>query len=209
MPRHRFNDVRRRPGIELSPVDGAQGGQRQIYQRVLIALDAGADANDVLRLAGRIALRHGALVTLLHVIRTGGGLIPPECAYERNALRAVFHMEWDSLLSDAARQFLKGLVVECFLADAEDPGEQIVETARSCGADLIVMGAGPYGRFETDGSQLLETQAAASSTTRRVVYSGVCPVMLVDHRGRSRAAVPWPSASSSAPLVRNSVCDLA
>ncbi len=129
-------------------------GGRNFGRRILVASDGSAHSESVVALAGRVARRLGAQLTLLHAVgvESHAGALPTE----RQA---------------GALEFAVGGAVQTRV-DADAPHRAIVAAARDAKASLIVM-----------GSRRLEGLHAVGSVSRRVVHEAHCSVLLVPPEG--------------------------
>ena len=141
------------------------------YQHILFAADFSDDALRVGERAREIAQRCGARLSLIHVVEDinislGGG-------YE---LLPVLPELPDEALLREAREMLRELAqrlgvehAETGVVNAPSTKEGILDAARECGADLIVVGS--HGRH---GLALL-----LGSTANAVLHGAPCDVLAV------------------------------
>lgn len=137
-------------------------------RRIVHPTDLSPASQDALTLAIDLAKQNHADLLLLHV------LPPPTPVYEVESTLRPKAESTMSALADEARQ--KGVSVKrLFLKGTISVDKQIVRSARTLGADLIVMGT--HGR--TGISRLL-----TGSVASRVIARASCPVMVVRRRSR-------------------------
>lgn len=141
------------------------------YQHILFAADFSDDALRVGERAREVAQRCGARLSLIHVVEDinislGGG-------YE---LLPVLPELPDEALLREAREMLRELAqrlgvehAETGVVNAPSTKEGILDAARECGADLIVVGS--HGRH---GLALL-----LGSTANAVLHGAPCDVLAV------------------------------
>ncbi len=148
---------------------------RRPLRRVLIGTLLESDSDPVVRAGLAVARATGARVHLVHAIPEGPRIPGPE-----TGLGADFSAE----LSAACREKLDEQIERLGIRDSElagaevkagEPHRVLVDTARTAGADLIVVGATGSGPF---AAELL------GSTADRVLRKAACPVLLV--RGELR-----------------------
>ncbi len=146
-------------------------------KRILVGLDGSARSPAVLDAALAIAVAQGARLTLLRSIG-----LPPDVPQdfwkttEESLLELLRHHARDYLTEQAARvpEGLRGgteLVVG-------SPWQALCETARTLGADLVVIGSHGYAGFD----RLLGTTAA------KVVNHAPCSVLVVREPATQAAA---------------------
>jgi nucleotide-binding universal stress UspA family protein len=137
-------------------------------RRILVPIDFSERSHTAVRYAEALARRFQAHLTLLHV------LPPPH--YEFTALEAggavlddlfaartqYAQKELDSFLADE----LAGQDVERVLSEG-DPARQIVETARTSEASVVLMPTHGYGTFR---------RFILGSVTAKVLHDAECPV---------------------------------
>jgi nucleotide-binding universal stress UspA family protein len=170
------------PAQEPSPGLGEEGAR--LYRRILVAVDFSEHSNQTVAHGTNLAARCGAEVTLLHVLQI------PEYAsvpYQGNPhlnvdeLTACFSGAEHSVVKQQAKEKLaalearvhqQGIKAESLLYEGH-PFEQIVEVAKSTGADLIVIGS--HGQ----GGLTRLTRLLIGSTAERVVQWAPCPVLVV------------------------------
>lgn len=143
---------------------------------ILAAIDFSPSSRDAVRVAGLIARRHGATLTLLHVDRM------PELV-ERIGMSAPANV-WGSYLggrADAVHRMLEGLAgsvvgVETRTVVARDEvGRAIIERAAHDRSGLIALGA--------HGAGSTRRHAWLGSVPFEVAANSPCPVLIVRERG--------------------------
>lgn len=146
------------------------------FRQILVASDFSPQADIALSRAWQIAARHGAALTALHVVTPVGGLGVPSAAWEhmartpeeaeqvlRQKAEAIFHRQFDHNPVPRPPSATSRTRVG-------SPVPEIVQEARECSADLIVLGA--HGRHFLRNLLL-------GTTAESVVRSGECPVLVV------------------------------
>jgi nucleotide-binding universal stress UspA family protein len=144
--------------------------------RILCPCDFSASSRRALAQAGRVAERHGAALTVLHVIPTRlpaygrfGALTNPMLLYP--------DIRPDTL--DRLRRFVDGASPGRVPIQVEvrqgAPADEIVKRAAELPADLLVIGTHGHGGFE---------KWVLGSVTERVLRRARCPVLTVPARGR-------------------------
>jgi nucleotide-binding universal stress UspA family protein len=126
-----------------------------MIRNIVVPVDGSTHADAAVDWASEIASKFDARVLLLHVVsERGSGLVPEELREFAKIERAEV-TDWD-IMESVARQILdaaerrargRGIkAVETAVA-AGNPAEIILEQAKKCGADLIVMGRRGLGRL--------------------------------------------------------------
>jgi nucleotide-binding universal stress UspA family protein len=130
------------PVLLLHHKDGAPHAE---FRNILVALDGSSDSERALEPAIALGtLTSGARYTLVQVLE------PPVALITRMAMQPFpMPRHWQDLQENAARSYLahmaeclqaRGLSVATQLRSARGIGEQIVDVARTEGADLIAVG---------------------------------------------------------------------
>ncbi len=125
-----------------------------MIKRILVAVDGSEHATRAVDMAGAIAAKFDAAVTVVHAMpRAGSGRVPEELSQlvqlehvavtEAEIMRQVA----DEILrrSDAALR-RAGVKQVSTLVEVGDPATRIADAARSTSADLIVIGRRGLGR---------------------------------------------------------------
>jgi nucleotide-binding universal stress UspA family protein len=148
------------------------------YRNILVAVDGSADAAAALRHATSLARDQHAKLILLTVVPapppqvvSPGGLLPPPGESDE-AYAAILRDAVDTLPPDVG--------VQTHLRRGR-PARRILETARECGCDLIVMGFHGHGRLH---------HALIGSVSDSVLLASRAPVLLM------RAAGPPPEPAT-------------
>jgi len=126
-------------------------------QRILLATDGSRHGERAAEAAGQLAKMFGLPMTVVSVLRPGFDEVR----------RAEARLEVDRV-KDAAVD--EGIEVDETILGGDNPATAILNFARKCGADLIVMGS--HGR--TGLGRLL-----LGSVSEQVIGQASCPVMLV------------------------------
>lgn len=156
------------------------------YSHILYATDLGRYTRPVFRNAVALAQATGARITMLHVIEplgnTGRAVIG---AYlpnmdvrriEQEALKdilATMHKRLSKFCEDelnAAPADIEADIVEALEVGSGLPSEEIIRTAETRNADLIVMGTCTHS---------LMGRSSVGSTARKVIQHSHVPVLLV------------------------------
>ncbi|MFD2113480.1 universal stress protein [Thiorhodococcus fuscus] len=154
------------------------------YTHILYATDIGRYTRPVFRNAVALAEKTGARITMLHVVEPLGntgraviGAYLPDVdvhAIERDALKEVLATMHKRLAKFCAEELsankLESDIVEALEVATGLPSEEIIRTAESRHADLIVMGSCTHS---------LLGHAAIGSTARKVLQHSHIPVLLV------------------------------
>ncbi len=149
-------------------------------ERILVAVDGSAAAGRALAIAGELAQRHRATVTVLHVSRDplavlvgaaeAGAMMlggePPPLAARGPSTRAAELVDRAVAELRAADVTAAGRIVPAL----DGVGRAIVFAAEDRGTDLIVIGT--RGRSQLTGLLL-------GSTAYHVVHLASCPVLVV------------------------------
>ena len=139
-----------------------------MFKHLLVPLDGSEPSQAAVALAARFSRENGSGVTLCHVIDRSGGF-----AYEgigvdtNNPGAAKDHAQ--RLLGEAAAAFAPGTIAAKVLVEG-DPVARVLESARTGGVDLIVMGT--HGRSGL-------TRLALGSVTEEVLRQADVPVLVV------------------------------
>jgi len=129
-------------------------------EHIMVASDGLEDSDEIVDIAGQLARRHGAGLTLFHAL---GG-------------RTHKHSERIEQQSERLQREAPG-AIDVKLHDGGGAHAAIVDSAAEVGASLVVM-----------GSRRLRGLRALGSVSRRVAHEGQCSVLLVpprEDRGRS------------------------
>jgi nucleotide-binding universal stress UspA family protein len=120
---------------------------------ILAATDGSADSERAVELAGRIAMAHGSVITLIHV-EDGQSSQPP------------------AALARAAALLREDLGVETATTEEfRRPAEQLTEAARRERASLLIVGSRGLGRGP-----------ALGSVSERAAHEAPCSVLVVRNR---------------------------
>jgi len=119
-----------------------------MFKHILVPVDGSEHAERAIDIAGDLAQRYGAKVTLLHALtHVGGYQVPKELkAFERiEHMRVTEHDLIESIgqeiLAKAEKRTRDHGVKDCTtLLETGDPARLIADTVTGEGADLIVMG---------------------------------------------------------------------
>ena len=150
-------------------------------QKILVPVDFSEGSVAALRCAAGLAQRTGASLTLLHVVDS---LIAPmeDLNYtyvDSKALRAAVEKRANEKLSQLARKEIDPTAHASPLVRRGTTWEEIIETARRGGADLIVIGSHGYSGLK---------RVLLGSTAEKVVRHAGCPVLVVREHGDGSAA---------------------
>lgn len=110
-----------------------------MYERILLAYDGTRDSRVVLREGAELAVRCGAAVHLLAVLRPSTGMLFAEGTQPSGLLDSEERHYRDILEEGLQRLRARGLQAEALLRRGE-PVDEILDVARAVGADLIVLG---------------------------------------------------------------------
>jgi nucleotide-binding universal stress UspA family protein len=151
------------------PADSPVGAAPSPFQSILVAVDGSDHAFDAARVAARLAAATSARTTLMTAYHA-----PSEALGEPNYSRALTEAldAAQRILEDARRVMVNAGGPEPQVERlAGDPADIIVETARSGGYDLVVMGTLGRGRL---GAALLGSvsSAVAAKAGRPVLIVG-------------------------------------
>lgn len=143
-----------------------------MYSQILVPVDGSQTALQALRQAAGLAKAFGARVFLVHVI-------DPYPFLGAGADFALGQADYLSAATSNANQALtaaaeivnaQGIVSESAIVDDHSADDGILSTAKTCGADLIVMGS--HGRRGLEKLLL-------GSVTQRVLQEARVPVLVV------------------------------
>jgi nucleotide-binding universal stress UspA family protein len=144
-------------------------------RRILCPCDFSAYSARALRQARRIAERHGATLTVLHVIPS---TVPATGGFAALTNPALLYPEVHERTLSALRRFVERAGPAILRADVEvregAPGPEILKRATELPADLLVIGTHGRGGFE---------KWVLGSVTERVLRKARCPVLTVPARG--------------------------
>ena len=149
-----------------------------MIKQILLAIDGSEHAARATAMAGELAAKLGATVTVVHAMpRLGSGRVPEELAQvvklehveitEGNIMRQVAEQivqRAEARLAEAGVKQIKSSI------EIGDPASRIVETARTCSADLIVIGRRGLGSI---GGVLL------GSVSLKINHLAECPCLTV------------------------------
>lgn len=143
-----------------------------MYSQILVPVDGSQTALQALRQAAGLAKAFGARIFLVHVI-------DPYPFLGAGADFALGQADYLSAATSNANQALtaaaeivnaQGIVSESAIVDDHSADDGILSTAKTCGADLIVMGS--HGRRGLEKLLL-------GSVTQRVLQEARVPVLVV------------------------------
>lgn len=143
-----------------------------MYSQILVPVDGSQTALQALRQAVGVAKAFGARIFLVHVI-------DPYPFLGAGADFALGQADYLSAATSNANQALtaaveivnaQGIVSESAIVDDHSADDGILSTAKTCGADLIVMGS--HGRRGLEKLLL-------GSVTQRVLQEARVPVLVV------------------------------
>ncbi len=141
-----------------------------MYKHILIATDGSEIAEKAVAHGVALAKALGAKVSLVTVTGVPPGLSHPQIAVHLpEIMRQVAKAAEIHLATAQAIAQRLGLTAETVHVENEHIYEGVIETARSCGADLIVMGSHGRGAFK---SMLL------GSVTLKVLTHSTVPVLV-------------------------------
>lgn len=136
-------------------------------RRILVPLDFSGKSRQALRLAAPLAAKFGARIALVHVIAG------PRAKPERYGLSLPANSPRRTLahkrLRETALQFVPEEQIDQTIVRAGKPAQEIVETARQLGADLLAItseGRDSFDRF-------------FGGTAEKVLRDAPCPVLTV------------------------------
>ena len=138
--------------------------------QILIAVDGSGPSMWALEVGARLALKHDAVVTILHVI------VPPTlgasevAAYAGEAFEQI-RAGGEATLEEASRRVPPSVLTHTVLREGY-PAQEIVSMAREIGADFIVMGSRGHGRWR---------HFILGSIAETVIREAPCPVVSVSH----------------------------
>ena len=144
-----------------------------MYRRILVPLDGSAAATLGLHEALGLAVEHGARLHLLHIVDNPPMRVEMSATTSAEELRANRHRHGKRLLAEAHRvAAAAGAAADTALREVARTriADAIVEEARECGCDLIVMG--------TQRRRGMERLTFGTDTARVARLSPV-PVLLV------------------------------
>ncbi|MEQ8652077.1 MAG: universal stress protein [Kiloniellales bacterium] len=149
-----------------------------MFNSILVCIDGSEHANRAIDLACELAKNQSTKLTLLHVITKPGGQHVPEALKSLQEIEHVHITERDvvesvgrDVLEAASQRVRKGGVGDCdTLLEVGDAAGTIVETAKSSGADLIVMGRRGLGDF---------TGLLLGSVSHKVAQAADCSCLTV------------------------------
>lgn len=153
------------------PADGEVIGRVQRsyprIRRILVPLDFSGRSRQALRLAAPLATKFGARIALVHVLDAKGQ--KPEryrlSLPANSPRRTLAHKR----LRETALQFVGEELIDQTIVRAGKPAEEIVETARQLGVDLLAItteGRNSFDRF-------------FGGTAEKVLRDAPCPVLTV------------------------------
>ena len=149
-----------------------------MFQHLLVPVDGSEHAQRAVDIAGDLAQRYGAKLTLIHVLtHVGGYQVPSELkAFEkiehlRITEQDLIEAQGREILSAAEKRARNKGAADCTgLLESGDPARIIEEAAKAQGVDLIVMGRRGLGDL---GGLLL------GSVTHKVSQAVDCCCMTV------------------------------
>jgi len=139
------------------------------YRRILCAVDFDSNATSAIQEAGALARAVDGVVILFHAQWTNPVALE---GYELAELQNPRGGDALLKLKELGRSGLGGANYECDIALGE-PGENILQTAKRCSADLIVIAT--HGRHGL-------SRLVLGSVAERVVRGSTVPVLTVRRR---------------------------
>lgn len=139
-----------------------------MFGRILIAVDDSAPAVRAVSVGVELAEQLSATLAIMHVVDPSRAVVP-EMGTLDDALIEELRREGEATLAAACGRAGPAVICERILEEG-DPAEQIVATAVSWGADLVVLGSESRGRL---------AHFLLGSTADAVVRRALCPVMTV------------------------------
>lgn len=149
-----------------------------MFSHILVAVDGSDHASHAARVAGEMAARYDARLTILYIIDEGSLAQLPAALDLYEVIEHVHITELDVLkqagekIVERAQQAARDAGATNVTASIEtgEPGHAIADYAREHNADVIVMGTRGLG----DSRALL-----FGSVSHKVVQLATCPVLLV------------------------------
>ena len=137
------------------------------YHHILIPIDGSEPSYRALEEGLEMAKYYGAKSTALFVIPKGGEFFD---LFDIKSVREAFKEEGEKVLARARKiAEEKGVPLALRMTEGR-PHEKIIETAKTLGCDLIVMGSHGHGSI---GKFFL------GSCTERVLAEAPCPVLVI------------------------------
>ncbi|MCU0397811.1 MAG: universal stress protein [Cyclobacteriaceae bacterium] len=147
-------------------------------KRILIPTDFSPCAKNAVQIGATVAKATGAEILLLHILYSPLGLekLPPKMAEYPEIQEAITKAK-KSLEKEVNSKALEGVEVETQI-DIGTPAQNILATAKSWKADLIIIGT--HGMQESD-------HPFVGSNAQKVIRGADCPVLSVqkDHKIKS------------------------
>ena len=149
-----------------------------MFNKILIAIDAGPPAAQALQAAAELAGQIDAEVAVLHVVDI---TVPFQPELETTSAAEI------ARLRRAGTDLMGGVTINArrFLVEG-DPADAIITTAQEWGADLIVLGSDSRGRL---------AHFLLGSTADSVIRRSPCPVMTVRVRSDQKQTAAISSGS--------------
>lgn len=181
---------------EDTPSGGGGPATARPPKRFLVAVDGGEPAGWAVAVAGRLAQEVGGRVILVHVVKPVLGFTHD---YVSAARQDAAHLRaGGEVLAAAQRELPAGVQAERVLREGE-PADEVVEAARECAADLVVVGTRGRGRV---------AQFLLGSTAEAVIRRAPCPVLTVGHDSvAARGERPASAAEAQAAVAAYAVAD--
>jgi nucleotide-binding universal stress UspA family protein len=153
--------------------------------RILCPTDFSLDSTYAIDLAAHMAELYGSRIAALHVVPPAVTPYPGLPAIDPHADQAADAAELRRYCSETARAFsaavTAGIPVDVMVHVGE-PARDILESAVSLPADLIVMGTHGFSGFE---------RLLLGSVAEKVLRKAVCPVLTVPPRAHATSSVPF------------------
>jgi nucleotide-binding universal stress UspA family protein len=160
-----------RIGLRLAPPRAPKEFIMKAFKKILVPTDFSAHSDEAIRVACDLAQRYGATISVLHVYEPVAYTLPEGYLLHTPDQLTLLFAEWARRLDQAktlARQW-GAPHVDSQQVDGI-PYEEIAESARTGGYDLIVMGT--HGRRGLD-------RLVMGSVAEKVLRHASCPVMCV------------------------------
>jgi nucleotide-binding universal stress UspA family protein len=138
-----------------------------MFEKILLATDGSAHAQEALGYAQKFALRDEAQVVVVHAFDT----VPSYLGDPWRDEVIAHHVSAGEEIAEAAAQALRETGVDVIVEVLQGPpAEAILKVAEVRGCDLIVMGSRGYGAL---------TRLLLGSVSQRVLAHAKVPVMIV------------------------------
>lgn len=153
--------------------------------RILCPIDFSVASTHAIDLAAHMAQLYGSHIAALHVVPAAVTPYPGLPGIDPHAGRAIDAADLRRYCAETARAFSAKITARTpldVMVHVGDPARDILESAASLAADLIVMGTHGFSGFE---------HLLLGSVAEKVLRKAACPVLTVPPRAHATSSLPF------------------